>query len=140
MSEQKIGAALSRWHRLACEDRGDIYLRDSGQRADPEIVSDGYREDAETLADAYAAEHPTDDAEPVTAEWLESVGFVKLFNRGRLLHAKRSDGGSLATNIAMTAWTITDMKNSCTSVPRQVIRGAVRRLCVALGIELKEPK
>lgn len=27
------------------------------------------------LADAYLAEHPDDDGEPVTAEWLESLGF-----------------------------------------------------------------
>ncbi len=31
--------------------------------------------DAEALAEAYLAEHPADDGEAVTAEWLESVGF-----------------------------------------------------------------
>lgn len=34
-------------------------------------------EDAVALAEAYLAEHPADDGEPVTAEWLESIGFYR---------------------------------------------------------------
>lgn len=33
--------------------------------------------DEETLADAYLAEHPADAEEPITEDWLRSVGFEK---------------------------------------------------------------
>jgi hypothetical protein len=90
-------------------------------------------DDEESLAKAYLAEHPVDDEELVTEEWLRSVGFKEEAN----------EFGSLSIGPdSMLVWeTFTDAPPEFfirTWELRHVkTRGAVRLLCKALGIELK---
>lgn len=88
---------------------------------------------ADELASAYLRDHAADDAEPVTKEWLrEECRFYGdadithrwVTNSFRLYFVDRINGGSVMyTGGARHYFT----------------RGDVRRLCRALGIELKEP-
>lgn len=80
------------------------------------------------LANAYVAEHPADDDEPITVEWLCVMGWE--------LTDTRLELGPLS-------WHGFDntMRIDCdilTSLPHITTRGDVRRLCKVLGIELKE--
>ncbi len=86
-------------------------------------------DDAFALATAYLAEHPADDGEPITAEWLRSVGFVAHKPDGLPAYAVlpcvyiRLDGGELELD----------------GIPLDFsTRGQLRRLCAALGDPLKE--
>lgn len=40
------------------------------------LSGDQYMDDLETVSDLYLAEHPADDEEPVTEDWLRSVGAI----------------------------------------------------------------
>lgn len=78
------------------------------------------------VARAYLAENPADDAEPITAEWLEACGFTQEIDAASFAPDKRTwsvciEGGS---NYA--------------SLPDQFTRGQLRRLAEALGIELRK--
>lgn len=89
------------------------------------------------LADAYLCEHPADDDEPVTEEWLLSVGFVK-------------GGSPQARNIYCGYLTIDDIAsgeasicnwNDRVAIERSIeTRRDVRLLCKALGVTLKEAR
>ena len=81
------------------------------------------------LAESYLAEHPADDAEPVTEEWLLSVGFKRHPFEG-MLHVI---DGWMSMSIGQHE------KNAFVNTPlRGKTRGDVRTLCRSLGIELKE--
>lgn len=95
--------------------------------------------DSEKLARAYLAEHPADGGEPITEEWLQSVGFEP--RKGSKFHFVydaapymtimwdyRED--ELMIGHAQTWKRLGDNRT----------RGDVRRLCRALGIELKDTK
>lgn len=86
-------------------------------------------EDAHALADAYLAEHPADDAEPVSEEWLLLVGFASSAR-----HPQRLNVGQLSCSCG-SLWCYGGVVLSRTPMTR----GDVRRLCQALGVELKEP-
>lgn len=79
----KPSEAAGRIRRIkACVEKSqDIY----GVIVDPDcrqsiheaarIVKRRMLDDERTIIDAYLAEHPDDDGEPVTEEWLKSIGF-----------------------------------------------------------------
>ena len=77
----------------------------------------------------WLAEHPEDDEEPVTKEWLRSIGFVNSISSVLVV------GDMLSVSMPGRYWVF-----SCCGMPTRMkyeTRGDVRRLCAALGIELK---
>lgn len=85
------------------------------------------------------ADHPADDDEPITAEWLESVGFV--------YHDLGSDSPYewYQHPSRLILWDFNEEYWICNQLDQGSVRmdfktrGQVRLLCRALGIELKEP-
>lgn len=92
-----------------------------------------YMKDLEMIRAIYLAEHPADDGDAVTLDWLRHIGF-ELFSTceqetfyalGKLeFHPKHSCKWQYGTKKA--------------ALPVPVTRGGVRLLCRALGIALKE--
>jgi len=89
------------------------------------------------LANAYLAEHPADDEEPISEEWLHSVGFEDD-------RAGTPTAGALHIRHAPLPKMDSDEEypaHACVRsfpIPVPKTRGDVRRLCRALGIALKE--
>ena len=86
------------------------------------------------MAKNYLAEHPADDDELVTDEWLRSVGFKEEENELRSLSIGHDSivcwdayDDALPT-FWVRAWELQHIQT----------RGQVRNLCKALGINLKE--
>lgn len=104
--------------------------------------------DAYELAAAYLAEHPADDAEPVTADWLRGLGFV----RGQQAAADdnltlRAGGVELTRwhrrGVPAVEWSVQTAEDGADWLPpclRPATRGHVRRLLAALGITPGEPR
>lgn len=92
------------------------------------------------LKDAYLAEHPADDDEPVTEEWLRSVfggkptGVIG-WNFSVYFYATQSP--ELIYEYGQEADYFYQYGNA--SLPECKTRGDVRRLCMDLGIQLNEP-
>lgn len=94
-------------------------------------------------AEIALAEHPADDAEPVTEEWMRSVGFEK---HDALWQWSKSNGLKMPSRLVYwpgyrgdgTQWHIDGgpRAKDIYDIPEQPTRGDVRRLCVALGIPL----
>ena len=101
-----------------------------------------YQRDRDIVTQAYLAEHPADDDEPVTEEWLLSIGF-ELTREGLPFHReidgylKPSPGNLLQPGESAYDWKLEPPANNLLAV--LFTRGDVRRICRALGIELKEP-
>lgn len=98
-----------------------------------------YWKDIRTLLKAYDSEHPTDDDVPVDEEWLRSVGFVK--HEALWQWAAGTDGLLRVLywpEYHHGEWWIESPDNRMSEIPDAKTRGDVRRLCRALGIELKE--
>lgn len=110
---------------------------------------DGYYEmqasDGKNLARAYLAEHPADDDEPVTADWLRSVGFKQdadtEYTSDDLILAPEDDQVALhwmqegiEPDEIRTIWIVAENEGIYTSAST---RGALRRLAAALGVTLK---
>lgn len=116
----------------------------------------------QAVARAYLADHPADDVEPVTAEWLESLGFVDtdentLLARNRWLSEPDLISGQVGQELRFVAvngdknggvkdWSVeirtagkTWGKGQAVFYPNTT-RGHVRRLCTALGIPLTQPE
>lgn len=91
-------------------------------------------EDVKDICDAYIAEHPADDDVPVAVEWLESLsrsGGDMSFLRVRLC----DDGFHLMSPCNTVGEGIEGLTDFVS--PNVATRGDVRRLCKALGVELK---
>lgn len=88
------------------------YARTDGQSPKSKWEWDSFR-----CVQAYLAEHPADDMEPATHEWLDAVGVADVDIDGAWVRrcAEFEDG-------ICGKWT----------------RGDVRRLCAALGVIVKE--
>lgn len=89
--------------------------------------------DRNALAAAYLAEHPADDAEPITANWLAAVGFT---SPGAFTHT--IDGGITMEWFSggdLGQWECIIGDHVC---PDFGTRGQLRRLCAALGVPLSE--
>lgn len=89
------------------------------------------------LSLAYIAEHPADDAEPVTADWLLSVGFGQWatlqqgclsFGKGRIV--------LIFINAKCDACFSGGIGTGFTWLRRVDARGDVRALCKGLEIDL----
>ena len=99
-------------------------------------------EDRNLIVTAYLAEHPSDDDDPVTKEWYESVG------------GRYADDGTYSIDLPYREVSLVFYPKGVTAshpqvwlwVPSGVVvsvnntRGHVRRLCAALGAPLKETK
>ena len=93
--------------------------------------------DLHTIADAYLAEHPADGEEPISEEWLHSIGFED--DRTGCptlgpLHIQHAAITRMDSDVEYPA-------SACVRsfpIPVPKTRGDVRRLCSAMGIELKE--
>ena len=96
--------------------------------------------DRADLAAAYLAEHPADDDELVTPDWLELVGWEPYPQTRRnmwysrsvsllMIHFRDGEGTWLCHGSSSCGWDY---------VTKQCTRGDLRRLCKLLGIELKE--
>ena len=84
------------------------------------------------VSQAYLAEHPADDDEPVTEEWLLSVGFVHDATHVVLRNWGPQRNGNIQAYPNGKWWL------NGTAMIQMKTRGQVRRLCAALGIGLKE--
>jgi hypothetical protein len=96
--------------------------------------------DRAVLADAYLAEHPADDDEPVTEEWLRAVGFVTHRQGVAIDMGLRSRGGpwlyfACCPGLVNPDWMFDDGR--LLAAPDLNTRGHVRRLCEALGVPLR---
>jgi hypothetical protein len=94
------------------------------------------------LAKAYLDEHPADDGEAVTEEWLRAVGFDKQgllwFGGARLYIGAKWDGGTHSAEIQVGGGSGYYGCDHTIDLPKPQTRGEVRRLCQCLGIEIKE--
>lgn len=87
---------------------------------------DALADDIVQSARAVLAEHPADDGEPVTDEWLESIG-----------HPTPPEPPQRGGHRWMVL--VVDGKGSSYRLPNAATRGDVRRLCRALGVTLRGP-
>lgn len=87
------------------------------------------------VANAYLAEHPADDALPIDELWLRGVGFKPRGIEGDLwlwpLHWRHFSGEVVLQPAQLEIW-----HGVLRGHPKT--RGDLRRLCAALGINLKE--
>ena len=102
-------------------------------REEFEVHSSGIARDACVVAEAYLAEHAADDGEAVTAEWLRTVGFYGKVNRPLSF----TQGELTLVIEGPRCWINMGMRTKHLP-PNIKTRGDVRRLCNALGVELKE--
>lgn len=93
--------------------------------------------DHAALAEAYLAEHRADDAEPITEDWLRSVGFDTADNPAWVWIG---DNFKIARHRVGGRWQICylDDNGPSTDIPGPNTRHDLRQLCRALGIELRE--
>lgn len=90
--------------------------------------------DVAALCRLLAAVEPTDDGEPVTVEWLKSVGFVE--GEGHMVAvspARRDGDGLIVRRLSSGEWNAEDGFVAIL-LPDQTTRGDVRRLLKALGV------
>ncbi len=124
MSDDELRAAkFLRSIRYDCRGDGG-YVDGRGQEVLLWDVDDARK----TLADAWLAEHPADEHEPVTADWLRSVG-------GPDFEYRTTFGVVLTLLVVKTE---RDGWHAATIPVPLPTRGHVRRLCAALGIHLTE--
>jgi hypothetical protein len=150
MSDDKLRAAADRYKRLhaGAEKSQDIYgIAVGPARAD---VHDAARKIKRMMLDderalieyavARLAECPTDDGEPVTADWLRAVGFEMAENPVWLWRKSPSGVLAVAVRVASGEFQITDPTQDYDSVMVRGVgtRGQVRGLAAALGIPLAE--
>jgi hypothetical protein len=96
------------------------------------------------LADAWLAEHPVDDDEPVTEEWLLSVGFSKKNSAWASIGFddeiyERYLGIEEDFSLALGEHDFLGLNAIYVPFPGAAkTRGDVRRLCKALGVPLKQ--
>lgn len=106
----------------------------------PNAKGGEYIRDMDTLTEAYLAEHPADDGEPVTEEWLRSVGFVRMQQpaAGNDMILRNEAGNCLTYYPARRgdpAGPLWGVVGEWLPKPlRPATRGDVRRLLLALGI------
>ena len=100
------------------------------------------------LARAYIAANPADDGEPVTDEWLRSLGFSRHMQPAACCHLSIK-----TTTLTLTRWqdkagdgpirwsvSGQDYSDWLPHCLWPVTRGQVRRLCAAIGIPHAQPQ
>lgn len=123
--------------REAAERRRNPYPRASksgGKDYDSYYVHQQEWEDMTRLADAYADEHPPDDETPIDESWLRAVCQHFTHDAGWTDTA----GVRFIVTVLGHSQVIDLDKDDVFTLPRLTTRGQLRRLCAALGIELKE--
>lgn len=92
------------------------------------------------VADLALAEHPADDDDTGVIPWLKSVGIVKTDHPSKWT-AHREDALSIGLWFVEDGWKamLLHSENAASCIVRGLkTRGDLRRLCRALGVELKE--
>lgn len=122
-----------------------------------ELTDEEYHEvgaELHTISQQLHAEYPADDAEPVTEEWLEAVGFSLgtlyasillpvVYEGAAIVELRIGQDGRRGWDASLVQGVPDDLHRSddlisLTSLPPEFTRGDVRRLCRALGITLEE--
>ncbi len=95
---------------------------------------------AKAVAEAYLAEHPADDGDGLSVEWMQAVGFVqsgggwwRLGEGTNSMALDYHDNTEVGDVFRLPSGSYTPGINVQT-------RGQLRRLCAALGVPLKEGK
>lgn len=84
------------------------------------------------VARAWLAEHPADDGEPVSGEWLRSIGFTGPDGLLGIIY-----GEVELTTTTSSRWLVgnpSEIHGESVYIPAPTTRGDVRRLCAALGV------
>ena len=124
----------------AAAERVAKYIR----KKEPDMLSVGkpmqaFMADVRKVAAAYLAEHPADDAEPVTEDWLLSIGFTRNKIDQVILILESKDLGRAMTYITISPCELCIESDDGGSIwLGERTRGDVRTLCRALGVEMKE--
>jgi hypothetical protein len=103
----------------------------------PAKVQERYRNDCLFLAAHYLAEHPSDEAEPVTVEWLVSIGGQLLEHDSKCVWYRVRFGDYLLYKHEHTVPAYCKFYGRVIELSSDT-RGVFRRLCQALGVTLKE--
>lgn len=130
MSESEIRAATERLRRYYVSNV-DVYL----QRGSRGL---SLFQDLETL---YKAEHPADDNAPVDEEWVKKAGFECFDDKdipGEPMVYWKLEMIIIAHMHIVPSLRMETPSGLFEVVETGLTRGDVRRLCRALGIELKE--
>ncbi len=109
---------------------------------------DGDIRDAVKLARAWKRDHPTDDDELTSGQWLKSIGFYAITNNLFDIPIQESRGWNCFLRIDIDALEAIVMQApaGCDStglvLPETpvAVRGDVRKLCKVLGAKTKEPQ
>lgn len=146
---EDVRAAAERLRRIQNGERDYQVYPSKVRGTDPTHL------DKDTLVRAYLAEHPADDGGPVTPEWLRAVGFAEedlgwqtCPLTGRPPNAFAIGGARDGQYHHLGVWagdgrwatyhlTADGFDGSETWLAWAETRGAVRRLCAALGVVLK---
>lgn len=140
--------------RTSCERlRNEAYPRAAVSRGadwDSWYMPIQEMKDLRLAADAYLAEHPADDDEVADGAWLRSIGATRpqaaasetVYTLGEW---KAMETGGCGTYPILLRWDKREVPNPAFIVSvfggivfARPTRGDIRRLCKALGIELKE--
>lgn len=115
-------------------------LQAAAERWDEEVALEMFGEDQAVrdvvhLAKAYLALFPADDETLIDEAWLRERGFVErngiFYSMDSALRFSPKPDERLRSH----GWWYHGV-----SIPDQETRGQLRRLCAALGVELKEPE
>lgn len=87
------------------------------------------------LEDELSRWRPGDDGEPVTDDWLKSVGFVEQEGHLTAISPTREEDGLIVRRLSSGDWNAEDGFVALL-IPTPKDRGECRRLCAALGIQL----
>jgi hypothetical protein len=102
----------------------------SGEISVYDMTKGDYRADCIAIRDAYFAEHPADDDEPVTEDWLTQT-LHRSFDSSFAI-------GGLSLYQSLGDWILVDVHGR--EYAEMKTRRQVRLLCLALGLELKKAK
>ena len=80
---------------------------------------------------------PPDDAEPITAEWLQAVGFER-GDKFETLSIDLIEGNMLHYSPTLGWWWLSAKHGDKVSAGMQPTRAHVRQLCASFGTKLKE--
>lgn len=99
-----------------------------------------WQQDQDLIVTAYLAEHPADEDEPITEEWLRGVGFSICAHWGAMAIG---DSDQIALEWDYGKWLIrwrrpSDRLTTDIPIPAPKTRSDLRLLCRALGITLEE--
>jgi hypothetical protein len=119
MNASNIKASVERLRRYVS---GEISVYD--------MTKGVYRADCIAIRDAYLAEHPADDDEPVTEDWL-TQSLHRSFDLSFAI-------GGLSLYQSLGDWILVDVQGR--EYAEMKTRGQVRLLCRAMNVELKEMK